>query len=204
MVHRVNYARNNKTDLFISIHMNGAASSASGCTLHYFNEYSYAPSKLVYDAMREVEKSYGIGNRSPSGAVGWDPFYVTRFSDAPSMLIECGFMTNTKNLELLINPTYQQKMVQAMADGIVQYFSGLPQYSITVTTTTTTGSMTSAPTTDSQTTKGSATTGSTGPTGTAESTSGSSSDVNSSRAGSASAAILPAGLPGAAGFRRRC
>lgn len=204
MVHRVNYARNNKTDLFISIHMNGAASSASGCTLHYFNEYSYAPSRLVYDAMREVEKSYDIGNRSPSGAVGWDPFYVTRFSDAPSMLIECGFMTNTKNLELLINPTYQQKMVQAMTDGIVQYFSGLPQYNITVTTTTTTGSTTSAPTTDQQTGNETSATGSAGPTGTAESTAGSSADQSSSKAEGASAAVLPAGLLGAARLRKRC
>lgn len=160
MVNRVNYARNNGTDLFISIHMNGAGASASGCTLHYFNEYSYGPSQKVYDAMRAVEKTYNIGNRSPSGAVGWDPFYVTRLHDCPAMLIECGFMTNPQNLELLINAAYQEKMTQAMTNAIVAYFASLPTYKVdetTVTSTTTGTAVTTAATTNAATTTGTAT-----------------------------------------------
>lgn len=119
---RVDMARNNGTDLFMSIHMNGVdASSASGATMHYFYEYSYQVAQSVYDRMRAVEKNYeGLGNRA--SPCWWSPFYVTRFTDCPSILIECGFMTNRLNLDLLINPSYQDRLTQAIAEGVVDYF----------------------------------------------------------------------------------
>ena len=52
-------------------------------------------------------------------------------------------MTNKKNMELLINTTYQDKLTQAMADGILSYFRALPTYTVQVTNpTTTTGATT--------------------------------------------------------------
>ena len=47
---------------------------------------------------------------------------MTRFTDCPSILIECGFMTNRLNLDLLINPSYQDRLTQAIAEGVVDYF----------------------------------------------------------------------------------
>ena len=122
---RVDAARNNGTDLFMSIHMNGVSSpSASGATMHYFYEYSYQIAQAVYDRMRAVEKNYdGLGNRA--SPCWWSPFYVTRFTDCPSILIECGFMTNPLNLDLLVNPSYQDRLTQAIAEGVVDYFRAL-------------------------------------------------------------------------------
>ena len=45
-----------------------------------------------------------------------------RLHDCPSVLIECGFMSNTRDLELLISSDYQNSFTQGMADGIVEYF----------------------------------------------------------------------------------
>lgn len=114
---RVDAARNNGTDLFMSIHMNGVSSpSASGATMHYFYEYSYQIAQAVYDRMRAVEKNYdGLGNRA--SPCWWSPFYVTRFTDCPSILIECGFMTNPLNLDLLVNPSYQDRLTQGHRRG---------------------------------------------------------------------------------------
>ena len=146
---RTDHARNNGTDLFVSIHMNGVSGeSASGCSIHYFNEYSYPVNRLITDSMRAVEKQYNTGNRSEPCA--WSPFFVTRLHDCPAVLVECGFMTNKHNMELLINTTYQDKLTQAMADGILSYFRALPTYTVQVTnpsTTTSTTTTTSAATT---------------------------------------------------------
>ncbi len=124
MATRTAHARNNNTDLFLSIHMNGVDStSAHGCTLHYFNEYSHDIALLLTDAMRTVEKEYGIGNRAQ--VLTWSPFFVTRLHDCPSVLIECGFMTNANNMTKLVDPTYRDKMTDAIVQAVVSYFDRL-------------------------------------------------------------------------------
>lgn len=132
---RMNAARNNGTDLLISVHMDGSTSSStSGCSVHYFNEYSYEPARQVVNRMREVEKTFGIGSRSK--VLLWNPFFITRVSDMPSMLVECGFMSNPRNLEQLISSGYRSLLTQAIADGVVAYFKSLPAMSGTQTSQT--------------------------------------------------------------------
>lgn len=130
---RVLLARNTGVDLFLSIHMNAATSgnnlgkptTASGATVHYFNEYSYALSQMIANKIKPLEDSYDIGNRS--SMVHWDPFYVIRVHDNPSVLVECGFYDNPKDSELLQSSTYREQMTQAIVDGVVEYFRHLPQ-----------------------------------------------------------------------------
>ena len=129
---RMNAARNNGTDLLISVHMDGSTSSStSGCSVHYFNEYSYEAARQVVGKMRDVEKTFGIGSRSK--VLLWNPFFITRVSDMPSMLVECGFMSNPRNLEQLISSGYRSLLTQAIADGVVAYFQSLPAMNATQT-----------------------------------------------------------------------
>ncbi len=154
---RTAYARGNGTDLLLSIHMNGSkATSASGCTLHYFNEYSYGIAKQLSDAMRTVETNHGVGNRSQ--VTVWSPFFMARVHDCPAVLIECGFMTNAYNMEKLVDPTYKGQLTDAMVQAVVAYFKGLPTITPVITPTVTT----TATTTSSTTTTASTTTTTTG------------------------------------------
>ncbi len=144
---RSNFARNNYTDLFISIHMNSAtSSSARGYTIHYFNEYSYVLAKQVdVYAKRAYSNSGGQSNRSQT--VHWDPFNVIRLHDCPAILLECGFMSNDQDLEMLISDRYQQNLTTELANSFVEYFKSISDVAekITViapgtpTTGTTTG-----------------------------------------------------------------
>ncbi len=124
---RTNFARNNYTDLFISIHMNSATNSgARGYTIHYFNEYSYVLAKQIdVYAKRAYESSGGMSNRSET--VCWDPFAVTRLHDCPAVLLECGFMSNTKEREMLISDTYQQNLTTELANAFAAYFKSISQ-----------------------------------------------------------------------------
>lgn len=70
LVARADMARNNGTDLFISLHMDGSTSStANGSSVHYFNEYSYEASVKVAAQMQAVYDSYNPGGQK-RGAVG--------------------------------------------------------------------------------------------------------------------------------------
>ena len=40
----------------------------------------------------------------------------------PGVLIECGFLSNYKEKELLKTPEYQQKLAQIITKGIINYY----------------------------------------------------------------------------------
>ncbi len=53
-------------------------------------------------------------------------FVVLKSPDIPSLLIETGFLSNTKEARNLINPAYQQTISQAVMLGIKHYFEQHP------------------------------------------------------------------------------
>ena len=116
--------------MVISVHMNGANGKATGATVHYYTECAYTPSAAVYKEMHEVEVTYGVGtkqNGTPrsSGTV-WGTLYMTRsIFHCPSILLECAFLDNAKDKEALIDPIYRDKLMQAVTDGLVNYFSAM-------------------------------------------------------------------------------
>ena len=47
--------------------------------------------------------------------------YVTRIPNAPSVLVECGFLSNAEDERRLQDPAYQQTLAQAIADGVLAF-----------------------------------------------------------------------------------
>lgn len=127
---RVLMAQASGYHLVISVHMNGANGTATGATVHYYSEWAYTPSQIIYDKMHAVEVTYGVGttaNGTPrsSGTV-WGTLYMTRsIFHCPSILLECAFLDNVKDKEALIDPVYRDKLMQAVTDGVVEYFSAM-------------------------------------------------------------------------------
>lgn len=125
LLERTKITRAANADLFISLHMDGFQNtSASGCSVHYFNEYSRAASQLIYERIQQVYRAAG---GTTDRGWKWDPFYVTRVHDLPSMLVECGFMTNAGDLERLVSADFQERFTSAIADGVVAYAKSLPK-----------------------------------------------------------------------------
>ncbi len=124
LLERTQITRASGADLFISLHMDGSSSATvGGCSVHYFTDYSRGIAKLVYDEMQAVHKRYGSNRKR---RFCWDPFYVTRISEMPSLLLECGFMTNADDLELLVTPDFQDALMAAVVKGVVTYAQKLP------------------------------------------------------------------------------
>ena len=51
------------------------------------------------------------------------PYAVTRIEECPSVLVECGYLTNEGNMKILADETGQTLYATAIAQGIVNYFS---------------------------------------------------------------------------------
>lgn len=118
--------------LLISIHMDAANNSkATGASIHFYSEYGYEAGQKLYDRVHAAETQYGVGTTAAgtprAEPVRWNTLYINRMvHDMPSVLIECGFQTNKTDMECLIKPEYRDKLMQAVTDGVVDYFSSMP------------------------------------------------------------------------------
>ena len=86
------------------------------------NEFMNESSKLSGYIQNGVYKQSGIGVAvNPKTGLRQANFYVLRGVNAPSVLIEMGFISSPKDRVKLSNATVQKKMAQGIYDGIVQY-----------------------------------------------------------------------------------
>lgn len=116
--------RKAKPDLFISIHMDGVSfDTANGPTCFYYNEYSFALAKSI---ITKVDATYQKHKETTYRGARWNPYYVTRVSDCPAVLLECGFMTNPADEKLLVNDSFQNELVTAISNGVVEFQKNLP------------------------------------------------------------------------------
>lgn len=54
-----------------------------------------------------------------------DSYYLLKKTDKPIVIVECGFLSNTKEAELLISPLYQEKVAWGIHMGILRYLNGM-------------------------------------------------------------------------------
>ena len=50
-------------------------------------------------------------------------YYLLKHSPLPTVIVECGFLSNPKEEQLLVTEKYQRKMAWAIHLGILQYLS---------------------------------------------------------------------------------
>ena len=127
---RQSLTRKSGSDIFVAIHSNSSTSSSpSGTEAYYYYGFSKPLAQKVHDRLVTAWKSVYSGNSSmlnkvnPSdGGVRFKPFQVIRIEDCPAVLIECGYLSNSTECGKLCTDSVQQKLANAIADGIVDYY----------------------------------------------------------------------------------
>ena len=123
---RKQMARQNRPDIFVSIHCDAStSSSAYGTTGFYYRNYSQALAKNIHQNLVNayVNTIYGTRKDTIDRGTVFYPFSVTRIEECPSVLIECGYVTNLSECKILQNSVYQDTIASAIANGIRDYFS---------------------------------------------------------------------------------
>ena len=117
---RVNYINNSGAQFFISIHMNSFPSNVSvnGPMVYYEknNEESERFAKEVSKVLNDFS-----GSDKP---IHYDDFYLFRNTKIPGILVECGFISNSKDRNNLTNDLYQQQFAKKLYEGIENYSLG--------------------------------------------------------------------------------
>jgi len=115
---RVQQAEKWGADMFVSIHNNTAQrSSAIGTEAYYFYPFS---KNLAVNAAASVSKKFNTTNRGAKQSF----YHVTLSSQFPSVLVECGFMTNKSEYEKLIKSGSQDFIARGIADAVEAGING--------------------------------------------------------------------------------
>ncbi|MGB0523249.1 MAG: N-acetylmuramoyl-L-alanine amidase [Flammeovirgaceae bacterium] len=109
---RVNFANQKKADFFLSIHCNSNKNPQIYGTRTHVHSYDFDASREL--AMR-IEKEFGTrASRKSRGIMDASDrghnLFVLQYTDMPAVLIEAGFMSNTKE-ERYLNSVYGQEIL---------------------------------------------------------------------------------------------
>ena len=112
-----------KPDLAISIHYNalpdsGDAINTQGISTFWYHPQAHDFAMFLHDYL--VEKL----NRPDYGTL-WNNLALTRPHTAPSILLELGFMISPEEFEWITNKSEQQRLSQAIAQAIKEWFDRL-------------------------------------------------------------------------------
>ncbi len=115
---RVQMATSADPHLFISVHSNSSAysASASGSEAYFFNYWSTG---LAQFSSANIAQALGTANRGQK----FGYYYVTRSMQYPAILIETGFVSNQTEYHKLINEDYQQNIANGISKAVSSYLS---------------------------------------------------------------------------------
>jgi len=104
-------------DLFLSLHQNKFSSSSS-----YGPQVFYKPDDdNSLSLAQNVQNSFDKNLDTKKRAVKVGDFYVLVGNKCPSILIECGFLSNPQEEVLLQSKEYQQKFCNCILQGILTF-----------------------------------------------------------------------------------
>jgi N-acetylmuramoyl-L-alanine amidase len=109
---RVAIANAHPDAIFVSIHFNCASrAGANGIETYYYRSDSASLAQSIH---RNVVSGAPTENRG----IRRRGFYVIRKTTIPSVLVECGFLTNPTEGSLALTAGYREKLAQQIARGI--------------------------------------------------------------------------------------
>lgn len=114
-------------DLFVSIHANAAGdnwSAAGGIETYVYVTRPAAAVALANAVQRQLIRATGLADRGVKSA----DYFVLRETRMTAILVECGFMTNRVEAELLKSDEYRRKCAKAIVAGIVETYGLRPKY----------------------------------------------------------------------------
>jgi N-acetylmuramoyl-L-alanine amidase len=113
----------NSSDPFIavSIHQNSFTQESSrGAQVFYYQNSTEG--KILAEIIQDSMKAY-LNDGNHRLAMSNGTYYMLKNSKCPLVVVECGFLSNRKEAELLCNDSYQDKIAWSIHLGILEYLN---------------------------------------------------------------------------------
>ena len=117
---RVNYSNEINPNIFVSIHTNSTVKEDSyGLETHYFKDDSYKLAQKIHENFAS-SKNLRKWETIDRGVIK-SRFYVINHTEAPSILIEIGFISNLEERSKLLKKSRREDIADSITEGILEY-----------------------------------------------------------------------------------
>ena len=116
---RVAISTKNNEAIFLSIHMNHYEDITQKGAQVFYSVNNSMSEEIAKNIQNELKETVDQNNRreiKPSGK----EIYILDKIKTPACLIECGFISNPTEEQLLLNEDYQNKIADAITNGIIK------------------------------------------------------------------------------------
>lgn len=121
MARRKEIILSSHADMVVSIHMNSFPRASSRGAQVFYRPDDPA-SKLFADSIQEVfVKELPKARRTSQKG----DYFILNCSNVPSVIVECGFLSNVEEEALLVTEEYREKVTEAIFVGIINYLGKL-------------------------------------------------------------------------------
>ncbi len=108
----------NEHDIVISLHMNYySLPSRRGAQTFYYSK-DKNDDKLAKSVQSALN---GMPSASRSCDALYGDYYILKCSKSPSVIIECGFLSNPEDEALLLTKEYRKELAESIASGTIAY-----------------------------------------------------------------------------------
>lgn len=115
---RVSLINETAPELAVSIHQNSYGDpKVWGAQVFYYENSTEGEkaAQIMQNALLSCDKD----NKRQAKAN--DTYYLLKRTEIPTIIVECGFLTNPQESEKLCDETYQQTLAEAVCKGILDY-----------------------------------------------------------------------------------
>lgn len=120
MKNRVEIANNSEAELFVSIHMNKLEQSQYSGWQTFYKNQDEASKKIAQNIQLSLNNFLKGKNSRTIKSIS--KIYLTEHVNIPLVLVECGFLSNPTENELLQKDSYQDELAWSIYIGIMDYF----------------------------------------------------------------------------------
>ncbi len=106
-------------DCTVSIHMNKFSDRKVKGPMTFYQAGADEGQRLSQCVIDAITEALGLSARRANPANN----FVTRVPTAPSVLVECGFLSNAEDEKNLQDTTYQERLAEAIAEGVDAFLS---------------------------------------------------------------------------------
>lgn len=117
---RVKIGNESSADLFVSIHLNKILQNKYygwQCFYKTNDEKSIALAKSLQENLNDA-----IQKENKRVAMKLDSVYIMKHVEIPISIVECGFLSNPEEEQLLLTDEYQDKLAWGIYNGIMDFF----------------------------------------------------------------------------------
>lgn len=121
MLARKNIITETNPNAVVSLHMDSFPLSSCVGAQAYYKKNNESGKVLSNCVQKQLSSVLENSKQKKKGKVG--DYYIVNCTDIPSVLVECGFLSNSQEENLLQSKEYQTKVCYAIMCGVIDFFN---------------------------------------------------------------------------------